>query len=76
MRLIMKNDKRYVYPINPLDALNLKENRTQAVKSIKITESLYNTLNDFKSHNDDIKSISEAIEACVVGYALSQYGSK
>ena len=75
MRLIMKNDKRYVYPINPLDALNLKENRTQAVKSIKITESLYNTLHDFKSHNDDIKSISEAIEVCVVGYALSQYSS-
>jgi len=71
----MKNDKRYVYPINPLDALNLKENRTQAVKSIKITESLYNTLHDFKSHNDDIKSNSEAIEAFVVGYALSQYSS-
>ena len=75
MRLIMKTDKRYVYPINPMDALNLKENRTQAVKSIKITESLYNILHDFKSHNDDIKSISEAIEVCVVGYALSQYSS-
>jgi hypothetical protein len=71
----MKTDKRYVYPINTMDALNLKENRTQSVKSIKITESLYNILHDLKSHNDDIKSISEAIEACVVGYALSQYSS-
>jgi len=71
----MKTDKRYTYPINPLDALNLKENRTQAVKSIKINESLYNILYDFKSHNDDIKSISEAILVCVVGHALSQYSS-
>ena len=46
---------------NPLDALNLREKKTQYSKSVKLRESTYNVLCDMRDHNDDIKNIDDVI---------------
>lgn len=46
---------------NALDLYNLRNDKTQHVKSVKLKESTYNMLSDMKQHNDGLKSLDDVI---------------
>lgn len=67
---IMKGRPKIEDPVDMLDAYNLRHEGTQFVKSIKIRESTYNVLHDLKTHNDNVKSVDDAIMHCVLITAM------
>lgn len=57
-------------PKDALDALNLLTKGTQMTKNIKITESVYNKLIEYKKNDKKIKSLSEVIASLIALHEL------
>jgi len=60
-----------IKPKNQLDAYNLKTEKTQYCKSVKLRESTYNILTDIRDHNTDVKTIDDVVMKILLALAVS-----